>query len=123
MTQLFSCLVPNNHLSAESLDRLSSWWQQLSPSQRTELHLYFDPRAEDLAFSSPSDDHLWELLPLTLGGVFIDEEDLLHRRLWSQDTFDYYDDDPRWFLHDNKYPHSNKAFEWRHYHWQCAPVY
>jgi hypothetical protein len=109
------------HLSAKQQIELFAWWQQVSPSQQTEIKLYFDQRAEDIAFSSPSDNHQWEPLPIILGGVFIDEEDLVTRRIWSQDIFDYFDDDPRRFLHDNK--PCDETFEWRHYNWQNAPVY
>ena len=126
MSQQCACLVThrqhNSRYSARDRSDIERWWQQLTPAQQAELDLYFDPRAEDLA-TSHTEEQQWEPLPIALRGVFFDEEELAHQRLWSQDIFDYFDDDPRRFLHDNKYTYPDKAFEWRHYNWQSAPVY
>jgi hypothetical protein len=118
---LVQSLRSSSHLSAKQQSELFAWWQQLSPSQQTEIELYFDPLAEEPALTSQTINLQWEPLPITLGGVFIDEEDLVTRRIWSQDIFDYFDDDPRRFLHDNN--SRDETFEWRHYNWQNAPVY
>ena len=119
MHTLPACLVPD--LSTAQLQRLDSWWRQLDPNQQAELACYFDSRAEDAAFTL-TDEQQWEPLPISSRGVFMEEDDPSERKILSQDTFDYLDDDPRRFMHDNDCLR-DETFTWRHLEWKRSPRY
>jgi hypothetical protein len=113
--------VPEPTMPASHRAEISSWWHGLEPIQKEELLRYFDPRAEDISFTSQTDGHDWEPLPITSIGAFVDKENLEDSKLSYRQRFDDLRKNPE------KEPGSSFLEKvkttWRHANWLRDPIF
>jgi hypothetical protein len=110
-------------LIASHHPEIFAWWRGLEPADKEELLRYFDPRAEDISFTSQTDGFDWEPLPITSIGAFTDKENIQDGKLSYQQRFDYLDEHPEATPGSSFLEIDKRKITWRHINWLRDPIF